>query len=102
MQILETRFGVGPEFSDHLGPLLERFASKQPSAEECEELLVNLASAYQASRRAGLQSFQEANVLVSQVTSEFKKMDESLKVLAVCLQRLRQQMKTPRQPPVLH
>ena len=102
MQILETRFGVGPEFSDHLAPLLEYFASKQPSAEECEELLVNLASAYQASRRAGLQSFQEANVLVSQVTSEFKKMDESLKVLSVYLERLRYSLERPEQPGTLH
>jgi hypothetical protein len=102
MQILETRFGVGPEFSDHLGPLLERFGSRQPSAEECEELLVNLASAYQASRVAGLQSLREVNVLVGQVESEVKKMDEALKVLGVCIERLRQQMKVPSRPHVLH
>lgn len=102
MQILETRFGVGPEFSDHLTPLLERFASKEPSAEECEELLVKLASAYQASRRAGLQSAHEVNVLVSQVASELRKMDESLKVLSVCLQRLRQNVETPRRKALLH
>ena len=35
MQILEARFGVGPEFSDHLAPLLERFGAREPSAEEC-------------------------------------------------------------------
>jgi len=102
MQILETRFGVGPEFSDHLAPLLERFGSRQPSAEECEELLVNLASAYQASRMAGLQSIHEVSVLVGQVETEVKKMDEALKVLGVCIERLRQQMKVPSRPHVLH
>ena len=102
MQILETRFGVGEEFSDHLTPLLDSFGSREPSAEECEELLVNLASAYQASRRAGLQSRHEVNALVGQVVSELRKMDESLKVLGVCLERLRQQTRVSRPPPVLH
>ena len=102
VQILEARFGVGHEFSDHLAPLLESFGARQPSAEECEELLVNLASAYQASRRVGLQFVDEVNVLVGQVVSELRKMDESLKVLGVCLVRLRQQMKVPSRPPMLH
>ncbi len=102
MQILETRFGVGEEFSDHLTPLLESFGSREPSAEECEELLVNLASAYQASRRAGLQSLHEVNALIGQVVSELRKMDESLKVLGVCLERLREQTRVPTRPPVLH
>ena len=70
--------------------------------EVLEELLVNLASAYQASRRVGLQSVDEVNVLVGQVVSELRKMDESLKVLGVCLDRLRKQMKVPPRPPMLH
>ncbi len=48
------------------------------------------------------QSNSTSDASVGQVVSELRKMDESLKVLGVCLDRLRQQMRVPTRPPMLH
>ena len=98
-QVLEERYGVKPEFAGHLLPLLERVAVQQPSVEEWERMLHGVAAAYRAQRPAGRApgGEDEARVLADQFLGELRKIEESLKVLGVYLERLRQRVKQPRQ-----
>jgi hypothetical protein len=98
-QVLEERYGVRPEFAGHLLPLLERVAVQQPTVEEWEQLLHGVAAAYRAGRPAGRApgSEDEARALTDQFLGELRKIEESLKVLDVYLERLRQRTKRPRQ-----
>jgi len=91
--ILEGEFGVGSEFLGHLIPVFERIAEQRPTADEWEDLLQGVAAAYHAAKRRELQTHDEIKVLAAQVVSELKKMDESVKVLGVYLERLRQTTK---------
>ena len=106
MQELEKRYGIRPEFAGHLLPLLEHVAARQPSVEEWERLLNGVAAAYRAGR-SGEQRKQPENelgILVSQFNDELRKVDESLKVLGVYLERLRERANAPQAPTerVLH
>ena len=49
-----------------------------------------------------LNSLEEVQLLLRSCGSELKKLDETLKVLNVYLQRVRRNMRTPSQPRVLH
>ncbi len=100
--ILEGKFGVGAEFSAHLLPVFERIAEQRPSAEEWEQLLRGVAQAYHATRRQETRTLDEVDRLAGPVVSELKKMDESLKVLSVHLERLRQAMSAPPESRFLH
>jgi hypothetical protein len=98
-QVLEERYGVQPEFAGHLLPLLERLAVQQPSVEQWEQMLHGVAAAYRVARPAGRPpgGEDEARVLADQFLGELRKIEESLKVLDVYLERLRQRMKRPTQ-----
>jgi len=99
--LLADEFGVSREFAIHLMPLLEMLASTQPGAAEWERALRCLAAAYH-SRTEELESFEESRVLVRQFISELKQMDESLKVIGVYLERLRDTLANPIAPRTLH
>jgi hypothetical protein len=102
---LERRFGVRAEFSQCLLPLLG------PLARECdddasvrESILHAVAAAYRAMLPAQSPADRaaELQLLCGQFMTELRKMDESLKVLSVVLQRVRQQMVRSASPDALH
>ncbi len=95
IQVLEDRFQVSREFSAHLLPIFERFAERRPTPAEWEDVLGRVAAAYHSSTSEGqieAGCAGEAGALIGQFLDELKKMDESLKVLGVYLQRLRQHL----------
>ncbi len=100
--ILEGKFGVDGDFLAHLIPVFERLSELQPNAEQWEELLEGVAAAYHSSKRRELKSRDEIHLLASQIVSELKKMDESLKVLGVYVQRLRKTSSIAQEPRLLH
>lgn len=99
--MLAEKFGVGREFTVHLLPLLEALAGAQPAAEDWERALRCVAAAYH-SRTEELDSLDETRVLVRQFISELKRMDESLKVLGVYLERLRETLANPAPQRTVH
>ena len=99
--VLAQKFGVGREFTAHLMPLLEALAKSRPGAEDWERVLVCVGAAYR-SRTEELDSLDETRVLVRQFVTELKRMDESLKVLGVYLERLRDTLVDPAQARTLH
>lgn len=104
VQELQSCFGVHREFADHLIPLLEHLAAQDPSAEEWHRVLSGLAAAYRASatRPEARLPIDDVSPLVGQLHTELRKVDESLKVLAAFLERIRQQIDAPRRPYLLH
>ena len=93
LETLEARFGVPPEFAGPLMPMLDRLAAQRPTAAEWQSVLRAVAEAYRASRgeEAGEESVAEVCNLMGQFASELRKLEESLKVLGVYLERVRQQ-----------
>lgn len=99
--VLAEKFGVSREFAVHLMPLLEVVAGGQPRAEDWERALRCVAAAYH-SRTEEIDSLDETRVLVRQFITELKRMDESLKVLGVYLERLRDTLANPSAPRIVH
>jgi len=97
MQVLEERFGVRREFAGHLMPLLEKLAAQQPSVEEWDQMLHGIAAAYRAGRVEGRRHDSEGEVrlLVDQCSAEMQKLEEAMKVLGVCLERLDRRLDAP-------
>ena len=97
MQVLEERFGVRREFAGHLMPLLEKLAAQQTSVEEWDQLLHGVAAAYRAGRVDGRgdESEGEVRLLVDQCSAELQKLEEAMKVLGVCLERLERRLDLP-------
>lgn len=96
MEMLEERFGVPRDFAIPLMPMLERVALQEPSTEEWMLVLGGVARAYRASQGEGEGQgdgeIGEVSGLMTQFSSELRKLDESLKVLSVYLERVRQQL----------
>jgi hypothetical protein len=101
-QMLETQYGVDRGFTEHLAPLLERFAASEPSAEEWDHLLKGLVAAYRACQRGGAESPDEVKVLAGDVAAELRKIEESLKVLGVYLMRIQQRLRGDASGQFLH
>jgi hypothetical protein len=99
--LLAEKFGVGREFAAHLMPLLEALARSRPGAADWERALACVGAAYR-SRTEELDALDETRVLVRQFVTELKRMDESLKVLGVYLERLRDSLTHPTQARTLH
>jgi len=99
--VLVAKFGVGREFTAHLMPLLEAIARTRPKAEDWERTLACIGAAYR-SRSEELDALDETRALVGQFVAELKRVDESLKVLGVYLERLRDTLAKPAQPRTLH
>jgi hypothetical protein len=102
VEILIEKLGVGEEFATHLIPLFERVATQEPSAEEWDLLLGCAAAAYRSCWEGELAKLDETHGLVRQFLSEVRKVDESLRVLDVYLERLRQHTKGIPPARVLH
>lgn len=100
--ILEGKFGVSSDFLEHLLPILERIAEQRPTAEEWEEMLQAVSAAYRTSVSQESRTLEEVNAIAAQVSSELRKMDESLKVLGAYLDRVRQTMSSPPESRLLH
>ena len=90
-EVLAEKFGVSQEFTAHLAPLFECYGRQRPSAREWEALLGSVAAAYH-SRSEEFESIDETRILIRQFVSELKAMDESIKVLGVYLERVRQSL----------
>ena len=90
-EVLAEKFGVSRDFTAHLAPLLECYGRQRPSAREWEALLASVAAAYH-SRSEEFESIDETRILIRQFVSELKAMDESIKVLGVYLERVRQSL----------
>ncbi len=99
-QLLEEQYDVQPEAAAHLVPVLERIAVQEPSPEEWEGLLRGVAAACRATRSSPhhRKAGREIRMLVDDFVAEVRKMDESLKVMSVYLERLQQRMKLPTPP----
>ncbi len=102
LHLLEAEFGVGPEFSEHLMPFLEWFADQQPNTAEREKMLMGVAKAYRSCQEVQPDSVEEVRLLLSEFVTELKKLDETLKVLGVYLERVRQRIKRPALRRVIH
>jgi hypothetical protein len=103
VEVLENRFGVSSAFAEQFVPVFEVVSRNQPSSEDWEQLMESIASAYRSLARLEDKSAYEAQLLVGQFVGELKKVDESLKVLGVFLERLRGQVSQGGEPErVLH
>jgi hypothetical protein len=102
VRLLEARFGIQPELAGHLAPILERFVEQDLTPDEWEEVLGSLAAAYQLCREPRLAANEEVRVLVNDFLTEFRKIDESLKVLSVYLERIRRRLDAPRMRRTVH
>jgi hypothetical protein len=94
---LEVRFGVTAEFAQRMLPLLRTLAAHCPSDAEWTASLAAVAAAYWAAAPASTAgaALDESLRIFSQFNIELRKMDESLKVLAACLSRVRSQLRRP-------
>ena len=83
-------------------PFLEWFADQQPSAAEREKILMGIAAAHRSCQGVQTDSVEEVRLLLSEFVTELKKLDETLKVLGVYLERVRQRIKRPALRRVVH
>lgn len=108
LEELEARFGITPEVAGHLRPVLERLAAQPLSGPDRESMLQGVAAAVQSARGQAeptlptLRTPSEVNGLLDQFTSELQKMDETLKVLSVYLERLNERLIEGDEVRVLH
>jgi hypothetical protein len=87
------RFGVRAEFSQRLLPLLRSVAERGLSDEEWSAVLLSIADAYGTAACGTEPTAEDTLRLFNQFHVELRKMDESLKVLAACLARVRNQLR---------
>ena len=102
VELLEGRYGVSPAFAEQFVPVFEQVAQNRPTSEDWEALMECLAAAYRTLPQVEDKTLAEAQVLVGQFVSELKKIDESLKVVGVFLERLRTQLGAPDEERTLH
>jgi hypothetical protein len=103
LAILQKRFGVGFEFAEHLVPFLERFAAQEPTNDEWEQMLRAIAAAYRSCDPSSeSDTLDEVRTLLGQFVTEMKKLDETLKVLSVYMERVRQRIYRPDPGRTLH
>lgn len=102
LEVLEGRYGVSPGFAEQFVPVFEQVAQSRPSSDDWEQLMECVAAAYRTLPQVEDKALHEAQVLVGQFVSELKKIDESLKVVSVFLDRLRRQLGAPEATRVLH
>ena len=101
-ELLAERFGVQPEFTAQLAPLLERISHEALGADEWEGLLACVANAYRLRDQQKGTSLGETRVLMREFDAELQKVGESLKVLGVFLDRLRETAVRPDRARPLH
>jgi hypothetical protein len=102
VELLEGRYGVSPAFAEQFVPVFERVAQSRPTSDDWESLMECLASAYRTLPQVEDKTLSEAQILVGQFVTELQKIDESLKVVGVFLERLRTQLGAPEISRTLH
>ena len=105
LMTLIERFGVAESFAQGLAPLLDRCDLAELDATARDELLGGLAAVYHGVEDAGRKTAdpgEEAVVLVDELRSELRKMDESLKVLGAFVAKLRKQIEPSTQKRLVH
>ena len=102
VELLEGRYGVSPAFAEQFVPVFEQVAQNRPTSEDWESLMECLAAAYRTLPQVEDKTLAEAQVLVGQFVGELKKIDESLKVVGVFLERLRSQLGAPDEERTVH
>ena len=100
-ELLAARHGVDREFTALLAPLLAAFADTQPTSGEWERALEGVVQAWEL-RSEEIESLDETRVLIRHFVSELKRMDETLKVLAVYLERMRDRLQDSGRSRTLH
>ena len=103
LRVLESKFRVGSDFSAHLEPLLRHLDAQKLSDDQLKEILCGIAAAYRSCEPSSENdSLGEVRVLLGQFVTEMKKLDETLKVLSVYLERVRQRIHRPTPGRTLH
>jgi len=102
VELLEGRYGVSAAFAEQFVPVFEQVAQNRPTSEDWEALMECLAAAYRTLPQVEDKTLAEAQILVGQFVTELKKIDESLKVVGVFLERLRTQLGAPDEEHTLH
>jgi hypothetical protein len=101
-EMLEAQYGIDSAFTGHLAPLLESFEASALSAKERARLLQSVIAAYRYSQRPTAFPAEEVRALLEDVEAEFRKIDESLKVLGVYLLRICRTLRSETFKPVVH
>ena len=101
---LQQRYGVHPDLCRSLRPVVEDLSARGLTPPERRVAIEAIALACRSQTSVGLasDSIDEVRLLVGQFIHELKKMDESLKVLTVYLDRVRQQIKRPPSTRIIH
>ena len=102
VELLEGRYGVSAAFAEQFAPVFEQVARSRPSSDDWEALMECLASAYRTLPQVEDKTLRETQVLVGQFLTELQKIDESLKVLTVFLERMRTQLGAPELSRTVH
>jgi hypothetical protein len=103
LRVLESKFRVGSDFSTHLEPLLRHLDAQKLNDDQLKEILCGIAAAYRSCEHSSENdSLGEVRVLLGQFVTEMKKLDETLKVLSVYLERVRQRIHRPTPGRTLH
>ena len=102
VELLEGRYGVSPAFAEQFVPVFEQVAQSRPTSDDWDALMACVASAYRSLPTVEDKTLHEAQVLVGQFVGELQKIDESLKVIGVFLDRLRAQLGTIEVSRTLH
>ena len=95
LEPLEPQFGVSRSLSSRLTPLLERCEVSGMRDAELNEVLGSIASAYSRASTAPREATEpdrSTGVLVEEFWAELRKMDESLRVMAAFVARMREQL----------
>ncbi|HTO70397.1 MAG TPA: hypothetical protein VMR31_11105 [Myxococcota bacterium] len=95
VELLQERYGVTASFSEQFVPVFERMARSRPSSDDWDELMECLAAAYRALPPVEDKTLHDVQLMVGQFVTELQKIDESLKVLGVFLERMRDQLGAP-------
>lgn len=101
-QAVEAAMAAPVDSANPVVPLLERVARRKLSAEERTLLLREIASIYREWREEELDASREVRTLVGDFLTELRKIDESLKVLGVYLERIRRRLLSASRPGSLH
>jgi hypothetical protein len=99
VEVLEGRTGV--VFAEH-SYRSSGSRAEPPSSNDWEQLMECVAAAFRTMPQVEDKALYEAQVLVGQFVGELKKIDESLKVVSVFLERLRQQLGAPEATRIVH
>jgi hypothetical protein len=95
VELLETKYGVTAAFAEQFVPVFETMARSRPSSDDWDALMECLAAAYRALPPVEDKTLHDVQLMLGQFVTELQKIDESMKVLSVYLERMRDQLGAP-------